>query len=136
MKRPLSVTIIYWLVILLTVWSGLRLLTFYLWQDTLVEFIKRPGPFYLISSAGFWFIISLFLIWSTWTRKRWIRYVLIGTGTALTIWFWFDKLLLQHSQVNLFFLVLLNVFLLILLSVCVLLPNTKIYLTQREAHDR
>ena len=59
MKRPFSVTILLWLVLSLTVWSGLRLASAIQWWGTLLEFASPPGPLYIAISAGIWLIVGI-----------------------------------------------------------------------------
>jgi hypothetical protein len=135
MKRPFGVTILLWLVLSLTVWSGLRLATAIQWWSTLLEFATPPGPLYIAISAGVWLLTSLVLFWGMWQSKAWIRYVLLGAGAGLSVWYWCDRYLFQTSSENWLFALLVNILLLIILSVCVFVPGTKTFLSKREAHD-
>ena len=135
MKRPFSVTILLWLVLSLTAWSGLRLYSAIRWWSTLVEFATPPGPTYIALSGGFWLVVSILLLWGLWGAKAWIRYALLGAGGALAAWYWSDRLLLQGPNENWPFALLSTVLLLIILSVCVLVPGTKTFLSKREAHE-
>lgn len=135
MKRPFSVTILLWLVLSLTVWSGLRLVTTIQWWSTLHEFASPPGPLYISISAGIWLLISITLFWGMWQSKAWIRYALIGTGAGFTAWYWCDRYLFQTSSDNWLFALLVNILLFIVLFVCVFVPGTKTFLSKREAHD-
>ena len=135
MKRPLSVTILLWLVLSLTAWSGLRLYTSIQWWSTLIEFASPPGPWYITISAAVWLTVSLFLLWGMWQAEDWIRYALLGAGAGFTVWFWSDRFLYQPSNTNGLFVLLINILLLIILSVCVFAPGTKAFLLKREAHD-
>jgi len=136
MKRPFCVTILLWLVLSLTVWSGLRLYSAIKWWSTLLEFASPPGPFYIAVSGGIWLIASKFLLWGIWQAKAWIRYALLGVGAAIVVWYWCDRLLFQMPGGNLVFALLGTVILLIVLSVCVFVPGTKTFFSKREAHDR
>ena len=135
MKRPFSVTILLWLVLSLTVWSGLRLYSAIRWWYTLFEFAAMPSPWYIAISGGIWLIASITLLWGMWQAKAWIRYALLGTGAGFTIWYWCDRLFFQMPSYNWLFALLANVLILIVLSVCVFVPGTKTFLSKREAHD-
>ncbi len=135
MKRPFSVTILLWLVLSLTVWSGLRLVSAIQWWGTLLYFASPPGPLYIAISGGFWLTASIALLWGMWQAKAWIRYALLGAGAGFTVWYWCDRLLLQTSPLNWPFALLANILLLIVLSICVIIPVTKIFFTKREVHD-
>ena len=136
MKRPFSVTIILWLVLSLTAWSGLRLATAILWRATLLEFAPSPGPAYIAISGAIWMTAGIGLFWGMWQAKAWIRSALLGTGAGFFVWYWCDRLLLQSPRSNWPFALVTTALLLILLSVCVFLPGTKTFFTKRESHDR
>jgi hypothetical protein len=135
MKRPFSVTILLWLVLSLTAWSGLRLYSAIQWWSTLSEFTSPPGPLYIAVSGGIWLAASILLLWGMWQAKAWIRYALLGAGAALIIWYWCDRLLLQRFSGNWPFALLSTILLLIVLSVCMVVPSTKTFFSKREAHD-
>ena len=136
MKRPFSVTLLLWLVLSLTAWSGLRLYTSIQWWSVLLEFASPPGPVYIAASGAIWLIASLVLLWGMWQAKAWIRYALLGTGTALAIWYWCDRLLLQEPGRNWPFVLLMSVLLMIVLTVCVFVPGSKIFFSKRDSDDR
>ena len=134
MKRPFSVTILLWLVLSLTVWSGLRLYSAIAWWKTLLEFASPPGPFYIAVSGVVWFVTSIMLLWGMWQTKTWIRYALLGAGAVFTVWFWCDRLLLQASHANWPFMLGATALLLILVMICVVHPRTKDFY-KRERHE-
>jgi len=136
MKRPFSVTILLWLVLSLTTWSGFRLASAILWWGTLLEFTSPPGPAYIALSGAAWLLSGIGLFWGMWQAKTWIRVALLGTGAGFSVWYWCDRLLLQAPRANWPFALAATVLLLIFLSVCVYLPGTKTFFTKREAHDR
>ena len=135
MKRPFSVTILLWLVLSLTVWSGFRLVTAIQWWGTLLEFATSPGPLYITISGGVWLVASVSLLRGMWRAKAWIRYALIGTGVGFTVWYWCDRLLFQMQRVNWVFALLATILMLSILFVCVFVPGTYTFFSKREAHD-
>jgi hypothetical protein len=135
MKRPFSVTILLWLVLSLTAWSGLRLYSAIRWWNVLLEFASPPGPWYIAISAAFWLIVCIGLLWSMWQAKAWARYALLGAGAGFAVWYWCDRFLFQMYNANWSFALLASVLLLIILSVCVFVPGTKTFFLKREAHD-
>ena len=127
MKRPFSATILLWLVLSLTAWSGLRLASAILWWSTLLEFASPPGPLYISVSAGILLVVGIALIWGMWQAKPWIRYALLGTGAGFTVWYWGDRLLFQILHANWFFVLGANVLVLVLVLICVVHPRTKAF---------
>jgi hypothetical protein len=136
MRRPFSVTILLWLVLSLTVWSGLRLATAIQWWRTLLEFATPPGPIYIAVSGGIWLVVGIALLWGMWRIRVWVRYALIGAGAGFTAWYWCDRLLLQSARENWPFTTGATILLLIVVIVCIVHPRTKDFFTQRENYDR
>ena len=136
MKRPFGVTILLWLVLSLSVWGGLRLVTAIQWWGTLLEFAARPGPLYIAISGGVGLLSGLALLWGMWQAKAWTQYALIGVGAVFTVWYWCDRLFFQSAHTNWPFALGVTILLLILVVLSVAHPHTKEFLTQREKHDR
>jgi len=136
MKRPFSVTILLWLVLSLTAWSGLRLYSAIRGWDTLHEFASPPGPWYIAISGGIWLMVSFLLLWGMWQAKVWIRYAIFGAGAGFTVWYWSDRFLFHISSANWLFMLIGTVLLLILVMICLTHPRTKSFFTQRENDDR
>lgn len=130
MRRPFSVTILLWLVLSLTVWGLLRLVSAILWWDTLRVYASPPGPLYITVSGGAWLIIGIGLLWGMWRAKAWIRQALLGAGIGFTAWYWSDRLLLQAWRVNWVFMLYATVLLLVLVIICIVHPRTKEYFTE------
>ncbi len=136
MKRPFSVTILLWLVLSLTAWSGLRLYSAVRWWSPLLEFASPPGPLYIALSGGIWLTTSIVLLWGMGQAKAWIRYGLFGTGAGFAAWYWCDRFLFQMSNPNWQFALLATALLVIVVSVCVFVPGTKTFFAKRDAHDQ
>ena len=135
MKRPVCVTILLWLVLSLTAWSGLRLYSAIRWWSVLDEFASPPGPWYIVISGGIWLMASILLLWGMWQAKAWIRYALLGAGTGFMVWYWSDRLLLQTHSANWPFILVGTVLVLTLVIVCATHSHTKTFFKQRENDD-
>lgn len=129
MRRPFSVTILLWLVLSLTAWSGLRLATAIQWWGRLFEFATPPGPVYIAASGGVWLAVGILLLWGMWQKKAWIRYALLGTGAGFTVWYWCDRLLLQSAHQNWPFATGATILLLVVVIVCIVHPHTTDFFT-------
>jgi uncharacterized membrane protein len=128
-KFPFRVTLLYWLVLTLTAWNGLRLWTALAWQNTLTEFSASPTPVILAISGAFWVVTGIILLWSIWQRKAWAATLLIGVAAGYTVWYWSERLIWQNPHPNWLFAVIVNLALLIFI-----LFTSK--LLAREAHER
>jgi len=132
MRRPFSVTILLWLVLSLTAWSGFRLVSAIQWWNTLLEFTTPPGPLYIASSGGGWLLVSIVLLWGMWQANAWIRYALFGTGASFTVWYWCDRLLFQPTRINWVFALSSSILLFVVLSICLFIPSTKTYFAEKR----
>jgi len=129
MKRPFSVTILLWLVLSLTAWSGLRLASAILWWGALLEFASPPGPWYISISAGVGLVTGIGLLWGMWQAQPWIRAALIGAGAGFTLWYWCDRLVIQSLHANWPFALGATALLLVIVMICVAHPRTKEFFT-------
>lgn len=133
MKRPLSVTILLWLVLSLTAWGGLRLWSAIRWWDDLQRFGTPPGAAYLAVSGGVGLAAGLLLLWGMWRRKPQTRIGLLGTAAGLALWYWCERLLLQTQRLNWPFSLGATVALLVITATCVWLPETRIFFLQEHS---
>ena len=129
MKRPFSVTILLWLVLSLTAWSGLRLASAILWWGALLEFASPPGPWYISISAGVGLVTGIGLLWGMWQARPWIRAALVGAGVGSTLWYWCDRLVIQSLHANWPFALGATALLLVIVTICVAHPRTKEFFT-------
>lgn len=125
MRRPFSVTILLWLVLSLTAWSGLRLASAILWWGALLEFASPPGPWYISISAGVGLATGIGMLWGMWQARPWIRAALIGAGAGFALWYWCDRLLFHIFRVNWPFALGATALLLVIVMICVAHPRTK-----------
>lgn len=72
-KRPFGVTLLLWMVLLLSAWGTVRLVAALTWWDVLVQYDARLSPLYLSLTGAGWTAAGLVLLWSIWTGKPWSR---------------------------------------------------------------
>jgi hypothetical protein len=128
-KLPLRVTLLLWLVLILTAWNVLRLWTSIAWHNVLVEYSAQPGPILVDLAAAIWVAVGFAVIWGIWRNKPWTAKLLLWATTGYTIWYWAERLIWQAPRPNWPFAVILNLLALILI----------IFATRslaREAYDR
>ncbi len=128
-KLPFRVTLLYWLVLTITAWNGLRLWTALAWRNTLNEFSTQPTATIIAISGAVWMIIGIILIWSIWQKKAWSAKLLLGAAAGYTVWYWSERFIWQNPHPNWLFAVIVNLALLIFI-----LFTAK--LLTREAHER
>ncbi len=128
-RHPFRVTLLYWLVLILSAWNGLRLWTALAWQDVLNEFSASPPPIVTAISAGVWILVGISVLWSVGQRKPWAWILLIGSASAYSAWYWVERLAWQVPHPNWLFAVIVN-----LTGMLFILFNAR--LLSREAHER
>jgi len=128
-KLPFRVTLLYWLVLTISAWNGLRLWTALAWHNVLDEFSVQPASIIIAISGAVWLITGIILLWSIWQEKAWAAKMLLGAATGYSVWYWSEHLLWQNPHPNWLFAVIVNLGLLIFI-----LFTTR--LLMREAHER
>jgi hypothetical protein len=128
-RLPLRITLLLWLVLIITAWNLIRLVTSIGWYDTLNTYAQRPGPFYIGVTGAIWTLIGLFLFWGFIRGAGWTRMAILAAGFIYGAWLWLDKLFIQPQlRVNWPFDLLITIILLGFITAVVLDPHNKIYL--------
>jgi hypothetical protein len=128
-KPPFRVTLLYILVLTLSVWNGLRLWTAIAWHNVLDEFSSLPASAINVISGAVWMVVGIILLWSIWQKKAWSVKLLIGASAGYSVWYWSERLIWPTPHPNWLFAVIVNLGLLIFI-----LFTTR--LLTREAHER
>jgi uncharacterized membrane protein len=128
-KLPFRVTLLYWLVLTLSAWNGLRLWTALAWHSVLDEFYTRPTSIITAVSGAVWMVSGIVLTWSIWRKKAWAAKMLLGVAAGYTIWYWSEQFIWQTPHPNWLFAVIVN------LALLAFILSTARLLT-REAHER
>ncbi|CAG1004994.1 hypothetical protein ANAEL_03287 [Anaerolineales bacterium] len=128
-KPPFRVTLLTWLVLIMSAWNGLRLWTALAWQDVLAEFRASPSPIVTAISGGVWMVVGIVLVWSIWQKKPWTVNLLVGVAAGYSAWYWIERLVWQNPHPNWLFAVIVN-----LAGIVFILFNAR--LLSREAHER
>jgi hypothetical protein len=100
MKRPISATLALCLVLILTIWSAIKVWTFISWSPVLSEFSSRMPSIIGIVSGTFWFIIGLILAASIILAKPWSAKVLPAAAIGHIAWYWIERLAWQAPRLN------------------------------------
>ncbi len=135
-KFSFQVTLVLWLVLILTAWNIVRFATGIFWRNVLETYASFPGPIYIAATGALWALTGLFLLWSWWNRKPYMRAVLLVASGLYTAWSWADRLFVQtEMRANWPFDLLINIVLLAFVSAVVLNPKNLNYF-QRESYER
>lgn len=132
-KRPARLTLLLWLVFLLTAWNAIRLGATIAYWDLLTDFDSSPGPIYIVASAMFWFICGLGVLILLYRRNPRALLATSILTVAYTIWWWIDRLLLQENgQTNWSFNLVLTGILLLLTTCLIFNPTTRACFNQQK----
>jgi hypothetical protein len=130
--RPGNITILSIFVLCFAAWNGLRLSeAIYSWK-TLAEF--GAYPFYISISGGVWLIVGLFLVWSMWQGKIWGRIAALCAAAIYTLWYWFDRLVLQEIHANWPFVLVVNLIFLFFMITILFSHRARLFFT-RDAYE-
>jgi hypothetical protein len=132
-KLPRRITLLLWLVLIITTWNLIRLITGIAWRDTLEAYAAKPGPFYIGFTGALWSGIGIFLFWSFIRGSNWTRISILVTGFIYATWIWADRLFVQSQlHANWPFDLLVTLILLSFMTAVVLDPSNQIYFLKRD----
>jgi hypothetical protein len=130
--RPVNITFLSIFVLCFTAWNGLRLSeAIYYWR-TLAEF--DAYPLYISISGGAWLIVGLFLVWSMWLGKFWGRIATLSAAASYTLWYWFDRSVLQEIHTNWPFVLVVNMIFLLFMITILFSYKARLFFT-RDAYE-
>jgi hypothetical protein len=128
---PFRVTVLIWVVLILTAWNALRLWTAFAWKTQISEYAPQSGPLYIGLTGAVWVTIGLGTLWGIWQPGKRSRLLTVGAAVVYSAWYWSDRLLMQEKRSDWLFVAALN---LLLLTWVVF--STKSRYFQREAYER
>jgi hypothetical protein len=112
-SRPIRIYVLTIFILWFTGVNGLRLgEVVYFWK-TLQEY--QVSSLYIGLSGGLWLVIGLTLAWGLLQGKAWARTAATCGMIGYTIWYWFDRLVLEMPHANWPFVLFTNLILLIIL---------------------
>ena len=136
LKRPFSVTLLVWMVLILSAWGAIRFFAALHAWEVLYEFDASLSPLYLSITGAGWSVAGCVLISTIWMRKAWAR---PGVVVFIFIWlieYWLERILFQPPRANLLFALASSVIILIITWMITILPGTKSFFTKSEEHEQ
>lgn len=134
--RPVSVTLLLWLVLSLSAWGAVRFAAALRWWDVLNEFGASLSPLYLSVSGAVWCAAGGILFWGMLTRKTWSRPALLASAVLWYGQYWVERIFFQAPRANTGFVLIVTTLLLAVVVVGTFLPGTKTYFTRIEEHEQ
>ena len=135
-KRPFGVTLLQWLVLILSAWGAIRFLAALRWWEVLIEFDARPGPLYLAITGTAWAVAGIILFWGFASRKSWSQSAVLSAFAGWQIEIWIERVSFQSPAQNLPFALAVSCFLAGVIIVTTLHRSTRYYLTKSEEHEQ
>ena len=136
LKKPFGVTLLLWMVLILSAWGVTRFVAALQTWDVLHEFNASLSPLYLSITGAGWGVAGSGLLSGIWMRKSWTRHMII---TSIFIWlieYWLERILFQPPRANLPFALVCSVIVIIITVSITILPGTKSFFTKSEEHEQ
>ena len=135
-KRTLGVTLLLWMVLILSAWGITRFVAALQTWDVLNEFESSLSPLYLSITGAGWGLAGGIILSGIWRGKPWAR---SASVTSILIWlieYWLERVFFQTSRANLPFALSCSIFIIAILWTVSILPGTKSFFTKSEEHEQ
>ena len=135
-RLPLRITLLLWLVLIITALNLVRLLTAAAWRHTLETYVPGALVTYIAISGAAWVLVGLFVLWYFWRGGRRTRTVFLLAAVSYGVWILADRLLMQpHLLGNWLFALLTTVLLIGYTAAVVMDPHNQTYF-RKETYER
>jgi len=124
------------MVLSLSGWGAVRLLSALRWWETLREFGARLDPLYLSITGAGWGVAGGVLVWSMWSGRAWSRLAILASTFLWLAEYWIERRFFQLPRANLPFALIASVLFLAVTTAAVLNRSTKNFITRNEEHER
>jgi hypothetical protein len=98
-KRPLSVTLLALIVLIITVINLIRLGLSIRYWSFLSSRLEIP-PLYLALTGLIWSAAGLSLLWGLWKAKKWAPKLMQAVGLTYALYYWLDHIFLMDHPVG------------------------------------
>lgn len=135
-RRPFSVTLLLWMVLLLAAWGAFRFAAALRWSNVLAEFESSLSVAYLLVTGAGWGAAGSVVVFGGLRRRQWAA---PGAAVSILLWlteYWIERLFFETSRANLPFAMTGSVLVMALAWTLANLPGTKSYFAQSEAHEQ
>ena len=135
-RRPFSVTLLLWLVLMLTAWGAIRFHAAIRWWVVLYEFEARLSPLYIAVTGAGWGIAGCILVWGILRRKSWMRTAVLASTFGWLVEFWVERVVFESPSPNLPFAAAASCLLIGVIIVTTFHSATRYYLTRSEDYEQ
>jgi hypothetical protein len=133
-----SVTLLLFMVLMLSAWGATRFLASLRWWNVLFEIEASLNPIYLALTGAVWVAVGCFLLYNIWTGRSWAR---MAAFTAFLIWlieYWVERVFFETTRTNLPFTITCSLVAFVIVWLAAGLPGkSKLSLTKKsEEHEQ
>ena len=136
-KRPFPVTLLAFGVLILTVFNAVRFGSALAQRDILLDLMQRPGPLYIAMTGLIWTLGWLTVYLSIYIGLKWVRPMVLVISIFYTIYYWFDRLLIQTTveRSNTTFAFILTFLCLAFVLIVLVLPKSRSYFNDTNLNN-
>jgi hypothetical protein len=135
-RRPFSVTLLLWTVLLLSAWGAVRFVAALRWQKVLMEFDSSLSGWYLLVTGAGWGALGGVLLAGLLRRKAWAAGSIFFAVCLWLVEYWGERIFFEAARSNLPFALTASLLAAALIGTLANLPRTKSYFKQSEAHEQ
>jgi hypothetical protein len=135
-KRPFGVTLLLWMVLILSVWGSVRFLAALRWWDLLHEFETSLSPLYLSMTGAGWGAAGGVLLSGILRRKKWAPPAVLASILIWLIEYWMERIFFQSARANLPFALTCSILVIAFTWILAILPGTTSFFARSEEHEQ
>lgn len=135
-RRPFGVTLLLWMVLILSAWGVVRLIAALRWWVVLTEFGPSLSPLYLSVTGAGWGVVGGVLLSGILRRKKWAA---PGAVAFILLWlieYWIERIFFQSERANLPFVLSSSILVVGIVVILANLPRTKSFFAKSEEHEQ
>ena len=133
-RRPVSVTILAILVLIIAVINLIRFWAAMQNWETLTAIGVSPGPWYFALTGLFWGLLGSWLVWIVWRGRPGCKKAIIVLSGLYFLYFWLDRLAFQNHilQQNMPFLAGFGILVVFYIVFTLLLPSNQEFFSRKH----
>ncbi|MBK9927876.1 MAG: hypothetical protein IPP66_21600 [Anaerolineales bacterium] len=134
-QRSFGVTLLLWMVLILSAWGVIRVVTALRAWDVLNEFDASLSPLYLSITGAGWVAVGCALLAGIWNSKAWTRPTIAISALLWLIEYWIERVFFQAPRANLPFALTCSIVVIFITWILIVLPGTISFFTKSEEHE-
>lgn len=135
-KRPFGVTLLLWMVLMLSAWGVVRFFAALRWWDVLNEFEAGLSPLYLSITGAGWGVAGSVLFFGIVNSKTWVRPAIVISTLLWLIEYWLERIFFQSPRANLPFALTCSITVIIVTLILMVLPGITSFFAKSEEHEQ